>query len=214
MEVSMLYQNIGRIFYTFSFLIFVTTFQNLKPDLNHVCAHSNESVLKFRKSIIGHDRKEAVAICLADKISVKHSIEFDWPVDLCDFWVSSLFGPRKHKGVTKMHQGIDLASLKGTAVRASVDGKVIISSTDVAGYGTLVEIKHSKGFTTRYGHLEEILVDVGELVKKGDIIGTVGAKGNVRGKKDPSHLHFEVRRYGESLNPLKYLYCSEVIFSE
>ncbi len=207
----MLYRKISHIFY---FFIFIGTFQNLKSDLSHVCAHSNESVVKFRKSIVGSNRKEAVAICLADKISVKHSVDFDWPVDLCDFWVSSLFGPRKHKGVTKMHHGIDLASLKGTSVVASADGKVTTSSTEVAGYGSLVEIKHPKGFTTRYGHLEEILVKEGEQVKRGDIIGTVGAKGNVRGKKDPSHLHFEIRRYGESLNPLKYLYCSEVIFSE
>lgn len=210
----MLCQNIGRIFYIFYFVFLLGNFQDIRSDLNHVCAHSNESVVKFRKSIIGDSRKEAVAICLADKISVKHSVEFDWPVDLCDFWVSSLFGPRKHKGITKMHHGIDLASLKGTAVRASADGKIITSSTDVPGYGTLIEIKHTKGFTTRYGHLEEILVEEGEQVKKGDLIGTVGAKGNVRGKKDPSHLHFEIRRYGESLNPLKYLYCSEVIFSE
>jgi murein DD-endopeptidase MepM/ murein hydrolase activator NlpD len=214
MEVSMLCQNIGRIFYIFSFFIFVGTFQNLKPDLNHVCAHSNESVVKFRKSIVGANRKEAVAICLADKISTKQSLDFGWPVDLCDFWVSSLFGPRTHKGVTKMHHGIDLASLKGTAVRAAADGKVVISSTEVAGYGSLVEIQHPKGFTTRYGHLEEILVQEGDHVKKGDLIGTVGAKGNVRGKKDPSHLHFEIRRYGESLNPLKFLYCSEVLFSK
>lgn len=208
----MLYQRFGTIFRIFLFSIFIFNFQYLKTDLNHVCAHSNESVVKFRKSIVGLDRKEAVSICLADKISTKHSLDFDWPVDLCDFWVSSLFGPRTYKGVTKMHHGIDLASLKGTAVRAAADGKVIIASAEVPGYGSLVEIKHAKGFTTRYGHLEEILVKEGEQVKKGDIIGTVGAKGNVRGKKDPSHLHFEIRRYGESLNPLKYLYCSEVLF--
>ena len=208
----MLYQRLGHIFYIFLFSIFVFNFQYLGADLSHVCAHSNESVAKFRKTTVGVDHKGAILICLADKISSKHSLDFDWPVDLCDFWVSSLFGPRTHKGVTKMHHGIDLASLKGTAVRAAADGKAIVASTEVHGYGSLVELKHAKGFTTRYGHLEEILVKEGEPVKKGDIIGTVGAKGNVRGKKDPSHLHFEIRRYGESLNPLKYLYCSEVLF--
>lgn len=206
----MIYQKIGHIFFIFSFCIF--NFQYLRSDLNHVCAHSNESVVKFRKSMVGLDHQEAMSICVADKISAKHLVDFDWPVDLCDFWVSSLFGPRKYKGVTKMHHGIDLAALKGTAIKAAADGKVITASTEVPGYGVLVEIQHAKGFLTRYGHLEEILVKDGEYVKKGDTIGTVGAQGNVRGVKDPSHLHFEIKRYGTSLNPLKYLYCSEVMF--
>ena len=106
-----------------------------------------------------------------------------------------------------------LASLKGTVVKASADGKIIIASTEIPGYGSLVEIKHSKGFTTRYGHLEEILVREGESVKRGDMIGRSGQKEMCEGAKNlPSHLHFEIRRYGESFNPLKYLYCSEVIF--
>ncbi|MBI2344699.1 M23 family metallopeptidase [Candidatus Dependentiae bacterium] len=208
----MVYRKLGYMSYVVFSTFLVFNFNGLRPDLNHICAHSNESVVKFRKTMVGLDRKEAVAICLADKISSKHSLDFDWPVDLCDFWVSSLFGPRTYKGVTKMHHGIDLASLKGTVVKAAADGKVDIASTDVVGYGSLIELKHAKGFTTRYGHLEEILVQPGDFVQKGDVVGTVGAKGNVRGKKDPSHLHFEIRRYGESLNPLKYLYCSEVLF--
>jgi murein DD-endopeptidase MepM/ murein hydrolase activator NlpD len=187
---------------------------SLNADLSHICAYSNESVVKFRKSTVGTDRKEAVKICLAEKIGSRHIPHFQWPVDLCDFWISSLFGPRTYNGVTKMHHGIDLASLKGTAVKASADGKVIKAQRDVPGYGTLVEIKHKKGFTTRYGHMEDILVKEGDCVCQADLIGTVGSHGNVRAKKDPSHLHFEIRQYGQSLNPLKYLYCSEVIFVE
>lgn len=209
MEVTMPYRTIYQIFMGFCLLI-----QVVHADLDHICAHSNESVEKFRKSLIGINKKEAVAICLADGISLKKSIDFEWPVDLCDFWISSLFGLRTYRGVTKMHHGIDLAALKGTVVIASANGKVTTASSDVAGYGSLVEIKHAKGFSTRYAHLETILVKVDQEVKKGDVIGTVGAKGNVRGKKDPSHLHFEIRHYGQSLNPLKYLYCSEVIYLE
>jgi len=187
---------------------------SLQADLNHICAHSNGSVVKFRKSLIGISKKEAINICLAEKINLKNVPHFEWPVDLCDFWISSLFGPRTHKGVTKMHHGVDLASLKGTAVRASSEGKVIKADKDVVGYGTLVEIQHKKGFTTRYAHMDEILVKVGDCVCQGDLIGTVGSHGNVRAKKDPSHLHFEIRLHGQSVNPLKHLYCSEVLFTE
>ena len=201
----MVYRKAGYIFYLFFSFSFL---------FDHSSVYSNESVAKFRKSIVGLNRKEAISICLADKISTKSSVDFDWPVDLSDFWISSLFGPRTHKGVTKMHHGIDLAALKGTIVKASADGKVVTASTDVPGYGSLVEIQHKKGFSTRYGHLEQVLVANGDKVKKGDTIGTVGAKGNVRGKKDPSHLHFEIRNYGNSVNPLKYLYCSEVLFNQ
>jgi len=152
-------------------------------------------------------------ICKADKMVGKHSILFEWPVDLCDFWVSSLFGPRTHRGVTKMHEGVDLAAFKGTAVKAGTQGVVTRSEQSVPGYGTLVEIEHDKGFKTRYGHLDEIFVEVGQKVKQGDQIGTVGATGRVRGTKDPSHLHFEILHHGTKENPLKYLYCGEVAFA-
>lgn len=180
---------------------------------NHICAYSNESVVKFRKNMVGDNRRDALKICIADKIVGKHSVLFDWPVDLCDFWVSSLFGPRTHKGVTRAHEGVDLAAVKGTAVKAAATGVVTRADKTVPGYGTLVEIEHGKGFKTRYGHLDEILVRVGDKVALGDLIGTVGATGNVRGKKDPSHLHFEIVHHGTKVNPLKYLYCAEVAFT-
>lgn len=180
---------------------------------HHICANSNESVVKFRKSLIGDNHKEALNICIADKIIGKQSVLFDWPVDLCDFWVSSLFGPRTYRGVTKMHEGVDLAALKGTAVKAAAAGKITRADNSAPGYGTLIEITHEKGFKTRYGHLDEILVRLGDKVMLGDLIGTVGATGNVRGKRDPSHLHFEIMHHGVKVNPLKYLYCAEVAFS-
>ncbi len=209
-----LYQLSAYLKKAFFWGLFLMITINLQADLNHICAHSNESVVKFRKSLVGLNKKEAINICLSEKITLKNVPHFEWPVDLCDFWISSLFGPRTYKGVTKMHHGIDLASLKGTAVKASADGKVIIADRDIPGYGTLVEIQHKKGYTTRYGHMDEILVKVGDEIKQGDLVGTVGSKGNVRAQKDPSHLHFEIRHYGTSLNPLKYLYCSEVLFVE
>lgn len=194
------------------FLIGVASSQLLISRDLHICSNSNESVVKFRKNFMGTNYKNALNICLADKIIGKNSILFDWPIDLCDFWLSSLFGPRTHKGITKMHEGIDLAALKGTLVKASAKGIVTRADKTASGYGTLVEISHSKGFKTRYGHLDEILVQVGQKVASQEIIGTVGATGNVRGKRDPSHLHFEIMHHETKVNPLKYLYCAEVAF--
>ncbi len=181
---------------------------------DHICSNSNESVVKFRKKMIGQSlsHKEALHICVADHIVGKHGVLFDWPIDLCQFWVSSLFGLRTHQGVTKMHRGVDMAALKGTIINASADGVVVRTDDGVPGYGTVVEIKHSQGFVTRYAHLEEIYVEVNKKVCQGEAIGTVGSTGNSRGQRDPSHLHFEILLHKQQVDPLRYLYCAEVAF--
>jgi murein DD-endopeptidase MepM/ murein hydrolase activator NlpD len=175
------------------------------------CSYPNESVSKFCRKSIGNSVTEAVRICTIEKL---FDMLFDWPIELSDFWVSSLFGPRTHKGATKHHGGVDLAAITGTAVKASSHGKVIRSHGDAPGYGNVVEILHKGGLVTRYGHLHDILVREGDKVKRGDMIGTVGSTGNVRGQKDASHLHFEIIKDGQRVDPLKHLYCSGVAFQK
>ncbi len=183
--------------------------------LDHVCAYTNESVAKFRKKTVGISTKEAVQYCLAQNLIGSDKIYFDWPVDLCEFWVSSLFGPRTHHGIIKHHGGIDLASYQGTMVKAAAPGKIIKAEENVAGYGNMIELLHKTGIVTRYGHLNEIMVSSGDKVSRNQIIGTVGSTGSTRGKKDPSHLHFEIlNKKGKRVNPLDYLYCSEVAFQQ
>lgn len=205
---------IHMILYVFVMLHLHESMINSRYD--HVCSSTNESVVKFRKKMIGQSisSAEALQICVADHIVSKNGILFDWPIDLCEFWVSSLFGPRTYQGVTKMHRGIDLAAVKGTLVKAAADGTVIQAQENIPGYGTLIEIKHTQGFITRYGHLFEMSVDVHQKVKQGDVIGSVGATGNARGQRDPSHLHFEVLLNKQNVDPLRYLYCAEVAFVE
>ena len=72
------------------------------------------------------------------------------------------------------------------------------------GYGVTVEINHGKGYSTRYAHVLEANVKVGDRVRKGEVIATVGSTGRSTG----AHLHFEVLRGGESVNPRKYLRAS------
>lgn len=179
----------------------IILYGRLYSDLDHICAYSNESVVKFRE--------KTVPMCLLSNIIGQAQITFSWPVDLCEFWVSSLFGPRRYQGVTKQHGGVDMAAIKGTLIKASAPGVVKLVSPAAPGYGNMIEIVHKNGFMTRYAHLDGMTAQVGDKVGRGDSIGTVGATGNARGK-DPSHLHFEILKDGKRVDPLPYLYCSEI----
>lgn len=123
-----------------------------------------------------------------------------WPINRTQFWISSKFGPRK-KG---FHYGLDMAALKGTPVFAAMEGVVVEASYTPKGYGKSIVIDHKK-CKTRYAHLNDMYVKVGERVTTSKQIGTVGKTGLVEGKK-PEHLHFEViDRFGKRINPLYIL---------
>lgn len=131
---------------------------------------------------------------------------FIWPIKPSNFWLSSLFGPRKKvNGSLGFHYGIDMAAMKGTPVKAAQNG-VVIDACYASGYGNTIVIKHDQTFRSRYAHLHTIRVHVGQKVKKGMRIGTVGETGFIRKKgKDGSHLHFEVYENGKKINPLHCL---------
>ena len=103
-----------------------------------------------------------------------------------------------------MHHGVDLAACSGTPVKSALSGTVIYAENR-AGYGKCVDIKHKDLIETRYAHLSKIFVKSGDLVLTGQKIGLVGATGNVRGKNDPSHLHFELIVNGIRYNPLLHI---------
>jgi peptidoglycan DL-endopeptidase CwlO len=94
------------------------------------------------------------------------------------------------------HSGIDLAAARGTPVMATLPGivSVFVSAT---GYGLHVIIDHGGGLTSLYGHLSTVLVETGDVVLAGEVIGTVGSSGNATGP----HLHFEIRRDGIAEDP-------------
>lgn len=99
------------------------------------------------------------------------------------------------------HAGIDVGASVGTPIYAADNGTVVYSQYNDGGYGNLVQIDHGNGFVTYYGHCSELLVKVGDVVAKGDLIALVGNTGRSTGP----HLHFEVRRNGEPQNPTDYL---------
>lgn len=112
--------------------------------------------------------------------------------------VSSPFGNRTHpvKLRTQRHDGLDLAARKGSPIHSLGAGKVIFAG-QYGGYGNLIVISHTTSLVTLYGHCDEVRVGVGDRVKVGELIGTVGATGMVTGP----HLHLEVRLHGMPLDP-------------
>jgi hypothetical protein len=125
------------------------------------------------------------------------------PISLENFyWISSVFGYRidpiyKHRA---MHRGVDFAAAIGTPVYATGDGVVKLAREARNGYGKEIVIDHGFGYATRYGHLHEILVHVGQKIKRGSLIGTLGDSGKSTGP----HLHYEVMENGRAKDPENY----------
>ncbi len=100
-------------------------------------------------------------------------------------------------GKREFHTGLDFRASFGKTVFAAANGRVAFAGV-AGGYGNLIIIHHNKVYNTYYGHLSEILVTVGQKVKRGQLIGKVGSTGHATGP----HLHFEIRRNGKAINPL------------
>ena len=101
----------------------------------------------------------------------------------------------------RKHAGIDVAAKTGTPIYAADNGIVTEAQYKNNGYGNFIAIDHGNGFITYYAHCSEIKISKGDVVAKGDLIGTVGSTGRSTGP----HLHFEVRLEGETQNPLNYV---------
>ncbi|QEA17468.1 M23 family metallopeptidase [Novosphingobium ginsenosidimutans] len=97
----------------------------------------------------------------------------------------------------RAHAGVDLAAAYGSPVVASANGRVSAARWQ-GGYGLLVALDHGAGVETRYGHLSQLSVQEGQVVKKGDVIGYVGSTGRSTGP----HLHYEVREGGRAVDPI------------
>jgi lipoprotein NlpD len=96
-------------------------------------------------------------------------------------------------------RGIDIAGKAGQPVRATAAGKVVYSGNGLAGYGNLIIIKHSDTYLSAYAYCQERLVEEGKFVKSGKVIAKMGRRDNI------AKLHFEIRRNGKPVDPMKYL---------
>jgi len=117
-------------------------------------------------------------------------------------WLSSYFGRRADPltGKSAWHKGVDFAGQYGDEIVAVSDG-VVTFSGDRYGYGNLVEVRHGNGYVTRYAHNQENLVAVGDVVTQGQTIALLGSSGRSTGP----HVHFEVHRNGQAVDPAKYI---------
>lgn len=118
-------------------------------------------------------------------------------------WMSSRYGRRTDpfNGRIAWHNGVDFAGKRGSEI-VSVAAGVVTWSGKRQGYGQMVEVNHGDGFSTRYAHNEKNLVNVGDVVKKGQVIGAMGSSGRSTGP----HVHFEVYKHGRSVDPASYIH--------
>jgi murein DD-endopeptidase MepM/ murein hydrolase activator NlpD len=107
----------------------------------------------------------------------------------------------------RMHEGQDMAGAHGSPIYATADGVITYAGWE-SGYGRLVKIRHDFGIETRYGHLSQINVNVGERVSRGERIGDMGNTGRSTG----THLHYEVRLSGNAVNPMTYIKAARDVF--
>lgn len=118
-------------------------------------------------------------------------------------WLSSYFGMRKDpfNGKPAMHKGIDFAGKEDGDIIATASG-VVSWSDDRYGYGQLIEINHGDSLKTRYGHNKKLLVNVGDVVTKGQVIAKMGSTGRSTGP----HVHYEILHNDKQIDPLKFVY--------
>ena len=121
--------------------------------------------------------------------------------------LTSFFGYRSdpfNSASAEFHPGIDFKGARGDEAKCTANGKVVFAGW-YGGYGNCVRIAHANNFETLYGHLSRIVVKVGQEVTVGEKIGEVGSTGHSTG----THLHYEVRKDGKPINPIKFLTLNE-----
>jgi septal ring factor EnvC (AmiA/AmiB activator) len=118
-------------------------------------------------------------------------------------YVTSTYGYRRHPygGSSEHHEGYDIAGRYGSPIVATADGTVVYAGW-MGNYGNVVEIEHSYGWSTVYGHCSKLAVKVGDRVKRGQVVAFIGSTGRSTGP----HVHYEVRIGGRTVNPRYYLW--------
>jgi lipoprotein NlpD len=166
----------------------------LKPNSQTVAAGSaqkSSSKSKTTTKTKTKTKSKATTSSKNDQFSTRGPAKWIWPTKgkpLNTFLVSKLD-----------RRGIDIAGKAGQLVRATAAGKVVYSGNGLAGYGNLVIIKHSDTYLSAYAYCQERLVEEGKFVKSGKVIAKMGRRDNI------AKLHFEIRRNGKPVDPMKYL---------
>jgi murein DD-endopeptidase MepM/ murein hydrolase activator NlpD len=183
----------------------LATLKNSRAELEDQLSRSKAELAKLEKEedalLAESKRLQSVIKNLSRSTGKYAGGTMKWPLP-SSFSITSTFGMRKHPILRKykMHTGIDIDGETGNSIIAANKGTVIMAQYDNSGgYGRMIVIDHGGGISTLYAHCSKLLVSVGDVVKSGEVIARVGSTGLSTG----SHLHFEVRKNGDPVNPLK-----------
>ena len=147
---------------------------------------------------------------LNDTVAAQRALLVDvptlWPVRGGGGYVTFQYGPQRHPitGAFYIHRGIDIGMHRGAEVVATANGTVRRVAYERYNLGNVIEIEHKYGFVTRYGHLDRVLVEAGQTVQRGQLIGLMGSTGRSTGP----HVHYEVSIGGQLRNPEEFLTIS------
>jgi len=160
-----------------------------------------ESTFGILKDLLGslESRLASVRSQVESQQALGRATPSTWPIV---GWLTSGFGNRKDPftGQPDFHTGLDISAQYGTPIRATADGTV--ESAGFSGnYGNAVVVSHGFGISTRFGHLSRFAMRPGQRVKRGEVVGYVGATG----RATSSHLHYEILFNGHPINPLNLL---------
>lgn len=150
------------------------------------------------------DRMDTTSITALQKTFIMKFIPNGSPINI-DYRISAPYGRRYHPilHIYHIHTGADMVAPMNTPVYATADGVVDwASSSGNGGYGKLVKISHSFGFRTYYAHLNDIKVQRGQFVKKGQLVALTGSSGASTGP----HLHYEIRFLGQPIDPMNFVH--------
>jgi murein DD-endopeptidase MepM/ murein hydrolase activator NlpD len=153
----------------------------------------------IRRASLDPDGNDLGKGMFSNPLIARTAVPSIWPVR---GQITAGFGQRMDpfSGEGAFHNGIDISVPFGTRVEAAADG-IVLEAGPESGYGNEILIDHGYGFITKYGHLSRIFVVVGQVLKRGQVIGAVGMTGKTTGP----HLHYEVHVKDTPVNPTKYL---------
>ena len=160
-----------------------------------------------KQMVIQSKSLDEIAILAAEKEKFLEAIPAIQPVSNEDLKrMASGFGWRSDPftKVRKMHRGMDFTAPRGTPIYASGNGKVTRADSNSSGYGKHVRIDHGHGYLSLYAHMSKYNVTKGQKVKRGDLIGFVGSTG----RSEAPHLHYEIWKDKEKINPINFYYGS------
>ncbi|WP_299337143.1 M23 family metallopeptidase [uncultured Psychroserpens sp.] len=175
-------------------------------DNSKLIIESNKRIDQLQKAIVVQSRSlDEIAVLAEDKEKFLSSIPAIQPVRNKDLkHMASGYGYRTDPftKVRKFHFGMDFTAPRGTPVYASGDGVVKRADSNSSGYGKHIRIDHGYGYVSLYAHLYKYNVKANQKVKRGDLIGYVGSTG----RSEAPHLHYEVFKDGDRINPINFYY--------